>query len=117
MRRILKQLNDVVGVKGSLVLTKDGIVIASHLTRQLEQDVVAAMAANVIRSTRKTLERYGLRHFARFTLVASHGKMVFTDTGPAFLVVVMDRNVELGPVGIEIESAAMRIRQTGEIRV
>ena len=43
--------------------------------------------------------------------------MVFTDTGPAFLVVVMDRNVELSPVDIEIESAAMRIRNTGEIRV
>ena len=71
----------------------------------------------VVRSTKKTLEGNGLRHFARFTLVATHGKMVFTDTGPAFLVVVMDRNVELAPVDIEIESAAMRIRNLGEIRV
>lgn len=117
MRRILKQLNDVVGVKGSLVVTKDGIVIASHLSKQLEQDVVAAIAANVIRSTRRSFESHGLRHFARFTLVASHGKMVLADTGPAFLVVVMDRNVELSPVDIEIESAAMRIRNMGEIRV
>jgi hypothetical protein len=106
-----------VGVKGSLVITKDGIVIASHISKQLEQDVVAAMAANVVCSTRRTLERHSLGHFARFTLVASHGKMVFTDAGPAFLVVVMDRNVELGPVDIEIESAAMRIRTMGEIRV
>ena len=117
MRRILKQLNDVVRVKGSAIVTKDGMVIASHLSRQLEEDVVAAMAASVILRTRRALEAHGLRHFARFTLVASHGKMVFTDTGPAFLVVVMDRNVELGPVDIEIESAAMRIRNVGEIRV
>jgi predicted regulator of Ras-like GTPase activity (Roadblock/LC7/MglB family) len=110
-------LNDVVGVKGSAIVTKDGMVIASHLSRQLEEDVVAAMAADVILRTRRALESHGLRHFARFTLVASHGKMVFTDTGPAFLVVVMDRNVELGPVDIEIESAAMRIRNVGEIRV
>ncbi len=117
MRKILKELNDVVGVKGSLVVTKDGMVIASHLSRQLQEELVAAMAANVIRRTRRSLERHGLRHFARFTLVASHGKMVFTDTGPAFLVVVMDRNVELGPVDIEIESAGMRIRNQGEIRI
>jgi predicted regulator of Ras-like GTPase activity (Roadblock/LC7/MglB family) len=117
VRRILKQLNDVVGVKGSLVVTKDGMVIASHLSRQLHEDVVAAMAANVVRGARKTLERHGLRHFARFTLVASHGKMAFTDAGPAFLVVVMDRSVDLTPVDIEIESAAMRIRNMGEIRV
>ena len=117
MRRILKQLNDVVGVKGSVAVSKDGMVIASNLGRQLEEDVVAAMAASVILSCRRALERFGLRHFDRFTLVASHGKMVFADTGPAFLVVVMDRTADVGPVQIEIESAAMRIRQLGEIRV
>ena len=57
MRRILKHLNEAVGVKGSLVLTKDGMVIASHLSGQLEEDVVAAMAANVILATTKTLAR------------------------------------------------------------
>lgn len=117
MRRILKQLNEAVGVKGSLVLTKDGIVIASHMSLQLEEDVVAAIAANLVRSARKSLERHGLGDFTRFTLSANHGKMVFTDTGPTFLVVVMDRNVELAPVDIEIESAAMRIRNMGQIRV
>ncbi|MCG3133211.1 MAG: hypothetical protein HMLKMBBP_00332 [Planctomycetes bacterium] len=117
MRSILKRLNDVVGVKGSLVVTRDGIVIAAHLSRSLQEDVVAAMAATVIQSTRRNLEKHGMRHFARITLVASHGKMVFADAGPAFLVVVMDRNVELGPVGIEVESAAMRIRNQGTISV
>ena len=117
MRRILKQLNEAVGVKGSLVLSKDGIVIAAHLARQLEEDVVAAMAANVILRSRDVLERHGLSDFTRFTLVASHGKMIFTDTGPMFLVVVTDRNVELAPIDIEIESAAMRIRNLGKIRV
>lgn len=117
MRSILKRLNDVVGVKGSLVVTRDGIVIASHLSRSLQEDMVAAMAATVIQSTRRNLEKHGMRHFARITLVASHGKMVFADAGPAFLVVVMDRNVELGPVGIEVESAAMRIRNQGTINV
>ena len=117
MRRILKQLNEVVGVNGSLVVARDGMVVASLLSRLLEEDRVAAMAANVIASTRRALERAGLRNFARFTLVASHGKMVFADTGPAYLVVVTDRNVDLAPVDIEIESAAMRIRTLGEIRV
>jgi predicted regulator of Ras-like GTPase activity (Roadblock/LC7/MglB family) len=117
VRNILKRLNDVPGVKGSLVVTKDGMVIASHVTRNLDEELVAAMAAGVILSTRRALEKYGQRHFVRFTLVASHGKLILTDAGPAFLVVVMDRNVELGPVEIEIESAAMRIRNQGEIRI
>jgi predicted regulator of Ras-like GTPase activity (Roadblock/LC7/MglB family) len=117
VRRILKQLNDVVGVKGSLVVTKDGMPIASDVSRQLDEELVAAMAAEVIRSARKALHQSPMRDFSRFTLVATHGKMVFTDTGPAFLVVIIDRTVGLGPVHIEIESAAMRIRHKGEIRV
>ena len=117
MRSTLKRLSEIAGVKGSMVVTRDGIVVAAELGRTLSEDLVAAMASNVIQQTRRGLERTGMRHFARFTLVASHGKMVFTDTGPAFLVVVMDRNVELGPVGIEIESAAMRIRNQGVLRV
>ena len=117
MRSVLRRLNDVVGVKGSLVVTRDGMVIASHLSPSLKEDLVAAMASSVIHQTRRALERHGMSQFSRVTLVASHGKMIFADTGPAFLVVVIDRTVELGPVGIEIESAAMRIRQQGEIRV
>jgi predicted regulator of Ras-like GTPase activity (Roadblock/LC7/MglB family) len=117
VRSVLKRLNDVVGVKGSLVVSRDGIIIASHLAKSLQEDLVAAMASNVLQQTRRTLEKHGMAAFTRITLVTTHGKMVFADTGPAFLVVVMDRNVELGPAGLEIESAAMRIRQMGAIRV
>ena len=117
MRSILKRLNDVAGVKGSLVVAPDGIVVAAHLAKSLEEDLVAAMATSVILATRRALDVHAMRSFTRLTLVSSRGKMVFTDAGPAFLVVVMDRNVDLGPAGIEIESAAMRIRQAGEIRV
>jgi predicted regulator of Ras-like GTPase activity (Roadblock/LC7/MglB family) len=117
VRRILKRLKDVVGVKGCLVVSKDGIVVASNLSSQVQQDVVAAMAANVVRCTKRALEGQGLSDFARYTLTSGHGKMSFTDAGPAFLVVLMDRNVDLAPVDIEIESAAMRIRNMGEIRV
>jgi predicted regulator of Ras-like GTPase activity (Roadblock/LC7/MglB family) len=117
VRRILKRLKDVVGVKGCLAVTKDGIVIASHVSGSMQPDVVAAMAANVVLSTKRALAAHGLADFARYTLTAGHGKMAFTDAGPAFLVVVMDKNVDLAPVDIEIESAAMRIRNLGEIRV
>jgi len=117
MRRVLKQLNDVLGIKGSLAITRDGMIVASHLGKNLEEDLVAAMASSVLRSMQRALEPHALQTFGRLTLVASHGKLVLTDAGAAYLVVVMDRNVDVGPVQIEIESAAMRIRQLGEIRV
>lgn len=117
MRRILKGLNDVVGIRGSMVVSHDGMVIASCLRRELDEDRVAAMASAAVMSTRRALSKYGMHNFSRFTLTASHGKLVFTDTGIAYLVVVMDRHIDLGPTDIEIESAAMRIRTMGEIKI
>ena len=117
MRRILKGLNEVVGIRGSMVISGDGMVIASCLGRQLDEDLVAAMASNAVMSVQRALTNVGVGNFSRFTLTASHGKLVFTDTGIAYLVVVMDRNIDLGPTDIEIESAAMRIRSLGEMKI
>ncbi len=116
MRRILKQLSDVPGVKGSVVVMRDGIIVAAHLSKSLQQDKVAAVASSVLQSARRGLAANHLADFSRFTLVASQGKMVFADTGRSFLVVVVDRTAELGPVDLEIESAAMRIGKQGELR-
>ena len=117
MRKILKGLNETIGIRGSMIVSEDGMVIASCLGRQLDEDKVAAMASNAVMGIRRALTGQGMPPFSRFTLTASHGKLVFTDTGIAYLVVVMERNIDLGPTDIEIESAAMRIRGLGEMRI
>ncbi len=117
MRRILKDLSYVPGIRGSMVVSHDGMVIAASLHRPLDDEKVAAMASAVIMKTRKALASCGLESFRRLTMVSSHGKMLFTDTGIAYLVVVMSRNLDLGPASIEIESAARRIRSLGEMRI
>jgi len=117
MRRILKGLNEIAGIRGSMIISDDGMVISSCLGRSLDEEMVAAMAGSVINSTRKALERHGLRSFTQFTLKASHGKMIFIDSGVAYLVVVMDEKIVLGPGEIEVASAARRIRDMGEMRI
>ncbi|MCZ6662441.1 MAG: roadblock/LC7 domain-containing protein [Actinobacteria bacterium] len=117
MRRILKGLNEIVGIRGSMVVSEDGMVISSCLGRSLDEEKVAAMASNVINNTHKALELHGLEKFSRFTLKSSHGKMVFLDCGIAYLVVVMDQRIELGPGEIELTSAGRRIRNMGEMRI
>jgi predicted regulator of Ras-like GTPase activity (Roadblock/LC7/MglB family) len=117
VRSILKELNESVGIRGSMVISDDGMVIASCLGRQLDEEKVAAMASSAVMSVRRTLDQHGLGGFDRFTLTASHGKLSFTDTGIAYLVVVMDRKLDLGPTELEIESAARRIRSLGEMKI
>jgi uncharacterized protein len=107
----------VAGIRGSLVVSLDGMVIAAKLTGGLDQDRVAAIACNVVRRTAKTLESYGLGLFSRLTLASSDGKMAFEETGEAYLVVVMGRGIDLGQAELEIRSAANRIRSLGEIHI
>ena len=63
VREILQELNQSVGVRGSSVVTRDGIVVASALTAELDEDAVAAMASALVLNTISTLEQVGFGAF------------------------------------------------------
>ena len=111
MREVLLELNETAGIRGSMILTRDGMVVSSCLGKGLDEEKVAAMASSIVVSTLRVLDARGLGAFARLTLSASHGKMVFVDTGAAYLVVVLERDIDLGPTAIEIRSATRRIQE------
>jgi predicted regulator of Ras-like GTPase activity (Roadblock/LC7/MglB family) len=113
VRSVLTALADVPGVRGSMVITTDGMVVDSQLGRTLKQEVVGAMAAGAIQGTRRALEKAGLPAFESFALVSTHGKMILSDTGSAYLVVVLDRNIDLGHAELEIRSAVRKVKNFG----
>jgi predicted regulator of Ras-like GTPase activity (Roadblock/LC7/MglB family) len=96
-----------------MVVTQDGIVVDSLLGRSLREDVVGAMAASLILGTRKAVEA-AHQSFESFSLVSTHGKMIVADTGSAFLIVVLDRNIDLGHAELEIQSAVRKVKSLGE---
>ena len=96
MRDLLNNLNELVGIQGSLVLSRDGMVIVSRLSGSLDEDRVAAMASNVVLRTSRALADRGLGPFSRLSLTSCDGEMIFESTGEAYLVVVMERGIDLG---------------------
>lgn len=113
MKDILERLNEVAGVKGSMVVTPDGIVVASALDKlgdDLDEETVAALSSHMIGSGRRALERIGHEPFKRVILQASWGRMIFLDMEIAFLCVAASQNIKLGSILIEIDSAAYKIR-------
>ena len=112
MRSVLRALADVPGIRGSMVVTQDGIVVDSLLSRSLREEVVGAMAASLILGTRRAVEA-AQRSFESFSLVSTHGKMIVADTGSAFLIVVLDRNIDLGHAELEIRSAVRKVKSLG----
>lgn len=110
MIEILQDLNQVAGVKGSMVVTQDGIVVSSALGQDLDQETVAAVSSALIQTARNSLEAIGHKMFKRFIQVCSWGRMVFVDLEIAYLVVITSQSVKLDVIVLEIDSTARRIR-------
>jgi predicted regulator of Ras-like GTPase activity (Roadblock/LC7/MglB family) len=110
LKELLSNLNQVAGVKGSMVVTQGGMIVCAKLGQELQQETVAAVSSAMIKSAREGLTQLGHDSFARFILTSSWGRMVFVDIEIAYLVVITSPNIKLDVILIEIDSTAYRIR-------
>mgnify|MGYP001585306226 CR=1 FL=1 len=110
MKKFLTELNQEVGVRGSMVVTLDGMVVAADLGVGLQEELVAAIASSAIQQVRRAIAGVGYQDLTRFILQSAHGKLVFVDIGVGYLVVVLDKRLNMDLTLIAISGAAYRIR-------
>ncbi len=115
MREVLLNLNKELGVKGSMVVTRDGVVVAAEIPPPLNSDQVAAIASNTIQRINASLRELGAQSFSRFLFNSTYGKMIFSETGDAYLVVVLDKHINIDFTMLAVASAARKIRNLGSI--
>ncbi len=108
---VVVELVKAPGVRGCAVATEDGMMIASALQGRFEPDVIAGLASFVIATTRRTMAQDGQEGLDRFVVHATHGKLVLTDIGHAFLIVITDQFVQLEPVLRTVDVATRRLRE------
>jgi len=111
MYEILAELNKTKGIIGSLVVGNDGIVIASDIGTEVDEDIIGAMAAAIVITSQKAAERMQQGQLLGAMMEATAGKMFLTDVGLGILVVITEHNVNIGLVRLEIENAAVNIKQ------
>ncbi len=117
MREVLKELNTLPGIKGSLVVTPDGIVVASELSSELDEDTTAALVGNVVTQTTRLLDAGRYEEMDRMVLTASRGKIVIQNLTNCQLVVVTNQFINIDLTVLEITSAAIKIRELGRLSV
>jgi predicted regulator of Ras-like GTPase activity (Roadblock/LC7/MglB family) len=115
MRDTLTNLNQVVGVNGSMLVTRDGMVVTSVLAESLHEEAVAALATSVIRTTRKALAKIGEDMFSMFMLNAAFGRLVLIDASIGYLVVVTERTINVDGAILEMQSAVRQIQKKARI--
>ena len=111
----LAELRRANGVKGCMLLTADGLVVAETMDARYRDDVVAGLSSYLLMTTNKVLAEAGLAAFDQFTVHATHGKTVFVNLDGSFLVVLLDQFADLDGCRQEIQGAAQRLRRTARL--
>jgi predicted regulator of Ras-like GTPase activity (Roadblock/LC7/MglB family) len=110
MYKILEELNKTTGINGSMIVGQDGIVIAADLNSQLQGEAVGALAASILDTVKKSMERLSNEDLKQVTVEASKGKLFLNDVGLGILAVTTDPQVNVGMVRLEIKNAAEKIK-------
>jgi hypothetical protein len=110
MKSVLQTLNLEVGVKGSLVVTRDGLVVHQEIGPPLNPEIVGPVASDAIKNINGALRQSGSKEFTKFVFTSSFGKMIFHETGESYLVVVLDKAINLEMTMLAISSAARKIK-------
>jgi predicted regulator of Ras-like GTPase activity (Roadblock/LC7/MglB family) len=109
MKTILHELNETISARGSLIVARDGVLIASDVREGIDLDRLAALGASIVTHVGNCLERTGLLGFSHLEIAAEHGKVILAEAGPTYLLVLLGARLEIGPGSIEIQSAAQRV--------
>jgi hypothetical protein len=111
MRAILSKLNRTPGVMGSMIVNRDGVVVASELADELDENGLGAVSSSVLAALEGALTRLNMGKLSRFVISGSESKLALVDAGPAMLLVVLKRDVNLGLVNVELKTAAVDLAQ------
>jgi hypothetical protein len=109
MREILQRLNKTPGLRGSMVINRDGIVVASDFSVELDETTLGALSSSVLAAIETAVSRLKLGKLARFVVKGNEGQVAIVDAGGALLVVLFQRNVNFGLVNVEIQTAVKEI--------
>jgi predicted regulator of Ras-like GTPase activity (Roadblock/LC7/MglB family) len=110
MYNVLGELNKTSGVKGSMLVGSDGIIIAADLDSRLEDEAVGAMAASIVSNINKALERLKQQNLEKVTIEADAGKIFLSDAGIGILAVVTEPHINVGLIRLEIKNAILQIK-------
>ncbi len=109
MENVLARLGKEAWVKGSMIVSDEGMVVMEQLGGNLDRDAVAALAGDLVTEVQAGLGEGGMAAFKRIVLSATAGELVVADCGSVYLVVVAAAGSEA--FYIEVDSAASQLRR------
>jgi predicted regulator of Ras-like GTPase activity (Roadblock/LC7/MglB family) len=101
------RLSRVTGVLGAMIVEAEaGVPVVAEMTAGVESGPVAALASSLYRRTANAASTAGFGVIRTMQLEADHGHVIVSGAGDLLVVVVAERNAQLGLVRLEASRAA-----------
>jgi len=104
---ILKGLRKVSDIQSSAVVSRDGLIIAADISKDVDEETFAAMSAAMQGAAETAVSELSCGKLNEITLDAEKGKIVSIGAGElAILVCLAKRSVNLGLMRLELNKVA-----------
>lgn len=103
----IDRLSRVAGVRGALIVETDaGVPVFAELADGVEGGAIAALASSLFRRTNKAANTATFGNVRTLQLDAAEGHVIVANGGELLVVVVAEKNAQLGQVRLEAHRAA-----------
>jgi predicted regulator of Ras-like GTPase activity (Roadblock/LC7/MglB family) len=111
MQQVLDQLNTVRGVGGCLMLSADGLPMASALRSGTDENAIAASVSAIIDQSTRLCSHLQLGKSKGVQCLSSAGGVLVNAVGKNFLAIIVDPSANLALLQLETRPFAERINQ------
>ena len=109
---MLKELRKVSDIEGSAAVSRDGLIIAADLSKDVDEETFAAMSATMLGAAETATTELGKGIPQRIIVESENGKLIATGAGQkALLVVMTEPDAALGLILIEVTKASEKIKE------
>ena len=110
LETVLSGLKKIGGIRSSAVISRDGLVIAADLSKNVNADTFAAMSAAMQGAAETAISEMKQGEINQIIIDSSNGKMISIGAGKnAILVILTDPEINLGLVLLSLGKASGKI--------
>ena len=111
VKEVVERLSQVKGVVGSILVAKDGLVVASNLSVQVQDEIVAAMVSAVGSTAIKATEMMEQGELRNIIIEGKNGKLFLADADVGYLGVLTSLEANMGLIRLELMEATETLRK------
>jgi hypothetical protein len=112
LEKILSDLKKVGGIINSAVVSRDGLLVASDLTKTVDADTFAAMSAAMEGAAETAVSELKQGELRQIIIDADEGKLITLSAGKKAILVVLARpDINLGLILLELGRASGKLSE------